>query len=461
MSSAARLAREDPAALDPSEHERPDAVTVAHADEVRVVHHHEREPTFEAREHTFEGDLEVATVGAGFGRPLRSDELRDERRVGGGVEPAVGGEHPRQHPELLREHAGVREVAVVPEREPGVADLAVDGLGVAPGAGPGGGVAHVADGEVAVERHQVALVEDLRDEAHVLDHGDGLAVAHRDPGRLLTPVLERVQALVGGLRHRLSRRVDAEHPAGVPNPGIHYRSSIADGGAGGVSGAPPSTDWPSARGMAWRQASAASASATSKSAETRRSPAAIPMSVAGTPPAAAARQHVVDAVDGDRQHHARRRLREPGERREHIRVEHDLRAALAGDRHLRERDREPTVGAVVDAVDHALADQSHGPDRAARPRRRDRPRAACPHAGRGAWRARSRPAPRASSRARRCASRVAVPTAAAPRRARRSRRRDRPRVWGRCRGRATRCRSSRFRRPRGCTAPRTPRSFPR
>ncbi len=50
----------------------------------------------------------------------------------------------------------------------------------------------MADGEVAVEWRQVALVEDLRDEAHVFDDGDGLPVAHRDPGRLLTPVLERV-----------------------------------------------------------------------------------------------------------------------------------------------------------------------------------------------------------------------------------------------------------------------------
>ena len=42
------------------------------------------------------------------------------------------GEHARQHPELLGELRGVREVAVVPEREAGVADLAVDGLRVAP-----------------------------------------------------------------------------------------------------------------------------------------------------------------------------------------------------------------------------------------------------------------------------------------------------------------------------------------
>ena len=52
----------------------------------------------------------------------------------------------------------------------------------------------MADGEVAVERGEAALVEHLGDEAHVLDDGDGLAVAHRDAGRLLAPVLQRVEA---------------------------------------------------------------------------------------------------------------------------------------------------------------------------------------------------------------------------------------------------------------------------
>ena len=48
----------------------------------------------------------------------------------------------------------------------------------------------MADREVAVERREAALVEHLGDETHVLDDGDGLAVAHRDAGRLLAPVLQ-------------------------------------------------------------------------------------------------------------------------------------------------------------------------------------------------------------------------------------------------------------------------------
>ena len=45
------LAREHPAAFDAPEHERPEAVAVAHTDEVRLVHEHEREAALEAREH--------------------------------------------------------------------------------------------------------------------------------------------------------------------------------------------------------------------------------------------------------------------------------------------------------------------------------------------------------------------------------------------------------------------------
>ena len=75
------------------------------------------------------------------------------------------------------------------------------------------------DGEVAVERGEAALVEHLGDEAHVLDDGDGLAVAHRDPGRLLAPVLERVEAEVGEVGDRLTGRVDAEDAAGVADRG--------------------------------------------------------------------------------------------------------------------------------------------------------------------------------------------------------------------------------------------------
>ncbi len=216
------LARQHPPALDPTEHERPEAVRVAHADEVRLVHHHEREPTFELREHVQQRLFEVAAVGARLGVVVVGDELGDERGVGGGVEArrGVGRGEAGEHAELLGELERVGEVAVVPEREAGVADRAVDGLGVAPAARPGGAVAHVADGEVAFERGDAAFVEHLGDQAHVLRHGDGLAVAHRDAGRLLAPVLQGVEAQIGEVGDVLTGGVHAEHAAGVADRGV-------------------------------------------------------------------------------------------------------------------------------------------------------------------------------------------------------------------------------------------------
>jgi hypothetical protein len=73
-----------------------------------------------------------------------------------------------------------------------------------------------ADGDVTAQRGQHGLVEHLGHQAHVLEHHDPGAVADRDAGRLLAPVLERVQAEVGELGDFLARRPDAEYTARVP-----------------------------------------------------------------------------------------------------------------------------------------------------------------------------------------------------------------------------------------------------
>ena len=73
----------------------------------------------------------------------------------------------------------------------------------------------MADREVALERGERGLVEDLRDQAHVLVDQDLAAVAHRDAGGLLAAVLEGVEAEVGQLGDVLARRPDAEDAAGV------------------------------------------------------------------------------------------------------------------------------------------------------------------------------------------------------------------------------------------------------
>ncbi len=216
------LAGQHPTTFDATEHQRPEAVAVAHADQVRLVHHHEREATLELREDVTQRLFEVAAVGARLRVVVVREELGDERGVGGGVEArgGVGGGETGEHAELLGELERVGEVAVVPEREAGVAHRAVDRLRVAPAARPGGAVAHVTDGQVALERGDATLVEHLGDEAHVLRHGDGLAVAHRDAGRLLAAVLQGVEPQVGEVGDVLTGRVHAEHAAGVADRGV-------------------------------------------------------------------------------------------------------------------------------------------------------------------------------------------------------------------------------------------------
>src|SRR5260370_16185967 len=66
------------------------------------------------------------------------------------------------------------------------------------------------------ERIEHGLVEDLRYQAHVLEHDDPGAVADGDAGRLLAAMLQRIQAEVGKLGHVLARRPDTGNPAGIP-----------------------------------------------------------------------------------------------------------------------------------------------------------------------------------------------------------------------------------------------------
>ena len=77
----------------------------------------------------------------------------------------------------------------------------------------------MADGEVPAQAAEGGLVEDLADQAEVLVDDDGGAVGHRDPGRLLTAVLEGVQAEIGQLRDLLPRRPDTEDATGVLGSG--------------------------------------------------------------------------------------------------------------------------------------------------------------------------------------------------------------------------------------------------
>ena len=73
----------------------------------------------------------------------------------------------------------------------------------------------MADGEVAAQRGQVRLVEDLGDQPHVLVDEDLRPSLTAMPGGLLAAVLQGVQPEVGELGDLFARGPDPEDPAGV------------------------------------------------------------------------------------------------------------------------------------------------------------------------------------------------------------------------------------------------------
>ncbi len=207
------LAGDHPAALEAAEDQRADALRVAGGVERVLVHPDEREGTAQPRQH-----LEGALLERGVG--VVREERGDQRGVVGRLLDAAavelelagrtgqGGDH-------LLDLVGVDQVAVVAERDRAVVGGAERRLGVLPGAGAGGGVARVADREVALERLQRRVVEDLRDQAHVLVDQDLPAVADRDARGLLAAVLQGVEAEVDELGDVLAGSPDPEHPTGV------------------------------------------------------------------------------------------------------------------------------------------------------------------------------------------------------------------------------------------------------
>ena len=71
------------------------------------------------------------------------------------------------------------------------------------------------DGQVPLQGTQMRLVEDLRDQTHVLVDDDPAAVGDRDPGRLLAAVLQRIQAEVGELGDLLPGGPHTKDTAGI------------------------------------------------------------------------------------------------------------------------------------------------------------------------------------------------------------------------------------------------------
>ena len=207
------LAGDHPAALEPAEHQRADALRVAGGVERVLVHPDEGVGAAQLRQQLDRALLDGLADVVG-------QQRGDDPGVVGGLVGSLtcSSSSPSSSPRS----STICASSVVLMRLPLWASAidAVDRrverrLGVVPGARPRWSSSGVTDGDVALEGLQRGLVEDLRDQAHVLVDQDLPAVAHRDAGRLLAAVLEGVEPEVGQLGDVLARRPDPEDAAGV------------------------------------------------------------------------------------------------------------------------------------------------------------------------------------------------------------------------------------------------------
>ena len=192
----AGLRRDDPVVPELPERERAEAERVAEGDE-RVLG--ERGHGVRALEpgHRVRDRLDERALVAG-------DQRGDELRVRAGEELTPSATSSARSSSTftrlpLWPSATVRARAVMDER-----------LRVRPLVRAGGRVARVADRGLARKRVQLLLVEHVRDEAHLAQHGEPALIRDRDARGLLAAVLEREQAEVRETRNVPLLRADAE-----------------------------------------------------------------------------------------------------------------------------------------------------------------------------------------------------------------------------------------------------------
>ena len=107
----------------------------------------------------------------------------------------------------------VHQIAVVDHRQRSLHILDGQGLGVLPRPSAGGGVAHMAHRHGPIQALKGLPVEDLADQSHVLIKGLLPVIDGGDAASLLSPVLQGVQPVIGGLGTAPRRVIDAEHAA--------------------------------------------------------------------------------------------------------------------------------------------------------------------------------------------------------------------------------------------------------
>ncbi len=194
---AAGLGCQDVGVADLAQHQRADAVRIAHADQACRRKGHQRIGTLDLA-HRADQPVDHAQA------PAERHQVDDDLAVGGRLEQAAAAD--QVLPQLHR----VGQVPVVAHGEAAGFELGEQRLRVAGDGGPGGGVAVVADRGVALEPLDHARVAEIvADVTQAPMRRELLAVEGDDARRLLAAVLLGVQP-ERGVRGGVGRAVDAE-----------------------------------------------------------------------------------------------------------------------------------------------------------------------------------------------------------------------------------------------------------
>jgi hypothetical protein len=196
----AGLGSQDVGLAQPAQGQGAEAVGVAHADELALVHHHQRIGAAHLLERGHHRVGEARLGGAGH-------QVHDDLGIHAGAEDGAVGL------QLAAQEGRVGQVAVVGDGDRAARIFHGDGLGIGQLGRPGGGIAHVADGLVPLQLTELDLIEAVRHQPHLAHGVDGFAVGGRDAAAFLAPVLKRVQAQIGHLGGFFVAP-DAEHAAG-------------------------------------------------------------------------------------------------------------------------------------------------------------------------------------------------------------------------------------------------------
>ncbi len=212
----AGLGGQHPVVAEPPDDQRSEAERVAEAEQPALGEGDDRRGAFEPAERVADRVRERSGI--------VGDQRADQLGVGGRrrSDTVLG--------ELRAQLLGIRQVAVVPERDDSRAAVVDERLCVRPVRRPCRRVARVPDRDIALEPAQRLLREDLRDEAHVPEDGQAALVGDRDPRRFLAAVLKREEPEVRDACDIAIRRADAEHAAHLD--GSHLLGEIGDVVAG-------------------------------------------------------------------------------------------------------------------------------------------------------------------------------------------------------------------------------------